>query len=51
MKKDKKSKLPKIHRKWSINPRTRIKESDKNYNRSKSNQDWKKEIKDGKYSI
>jgi hypothetical protein len=49
--KDKKNKPIKIHKKWTINPRTRIKQSAKDYNRLKNNEDWKKELKDGEYDI
>lgn len=51
MEPDKKTKLPKIHRKWTINPSTRVKESTKNYNRAKSVRDWKKELDDGKRRV
>jgi hypothetical protein len=34
-----------IRRTWDINPKTRVKDSDKKFNRAKSNQELRKQIK------
>jgi len=47
----KKKPLPKVRRKWAINPKTRVKESEKTYKRAKLKQQLKKELKKSNNSL